>query len=62
MLGTRTGATPRDSVGGASDRLEVAAAGQAVAVRDSRDPAGPRLMIGRAAWQAFAAAVKGRPR
>ncbi|HLI42593.1 MAG TPA: DUF397 domain-containing protein [Streptosporangiaceae bacterium] len=42
--------------------VEVAAAGQAVAVRDSRDPDGPRLVIGRAAWQAFAAAVKGRPR
>jgi hypothetical protein len=29
-----------------------------VAVRDSKDPDGPKLMFGRATWQAFAAAVR----
>jgi hypothetical protein len=29
-----------------------------IAVRDSKDPAGPALVIGRADWQAFTAALK----
>jgi Domain of unknown function (DUF397) len=37
--------------------VEVASA-DAVLVRDSRDPEGPRLAFGRQAWQAFAAKVK----
>jgi hypothetical protein len=31
-----------------------------VAVRDSQDPDGPKLMFSRAAWQAFTAAVRDR--
>jgi hypothetical protein len=31
-----------------------------VAVRDSKDPAGPALVITRANWDAFTAAVKAR--
>jgi hypothetical protein len=38
--------------------LEAAATGTAVAVRDSKDPDGPRLVFTPAAWQAFATAVK----
>ena len=38
--------------------IEVAAAGHTVAVRDSKDPDGPRLAFGTQAWQAFAARVK----
>ena len=30
----------------------------AVAVRDSKNPDGPRLIFGHSAWQAFAAQVK----
>jgi hypothetical protein len=30
----------------------------AVAVRDSKDPDGPKLMLSRAAWRAFTAAVR----
>lgn len=29
-----------------------------IAVRDSKDPDGPRLAFGRAAWEAFAADLK----
>jgi hypothetical protein len=31
-----------------------------VAVRDSKDPDGPKLMISRAVWRAFTAAVRDR--
>lgn len=37
--------------------VEVASAGK-VLVRDSKDPDGPQLAFGRAAWSAFAAKVK----
>jgi len=37
---------------------EVAAVPGAVLVRDSRDPHGPVLAFGHAAWKAFAAAVR----
>lgn len=30
----------------------------AVAVRDSKDPDGPKLMLSRAVWRAFTAAVR----
>ena len=39
--------------------IEVATADRTVAVRDSKDPDGPRLAFGTRAWQAFAARVKG---
>ncbi|GAA1872925.1 DUF397 domain-containing protein [Actinomadura bangladeshensis] len=38
--------------------VEVADLAEAVAVRDSKDPDGPRLIFGPSAWQAFAAQVK----
>jgi hypothetical protein len=45
--------------GGASGNCtEIAAIPGTVLVRDSKDPDGPRLAIGRHAWEAFAAAVK----
>ncbi|MFD0683263.1 DUF397 domain-containing protein [Actinomadura fibrosa] len=45
-----------DSSGG--DCVEVAATEQIVAVRDSKDPCGPRLLIGRAAFAALALDVR----
>ncbi|GAA0595994.1 DUF397 domain-containing protein [Actinomadura livida] len=38
--------------------VEVAALAPAVAVRDSKDPDGPRLAFGAAAWRVFAGRVK----
>ena len=38
--------------------IEVGAAGRAVAIRDSKDPAGPALAFAPRAWQAFAAHLK----
>ena len=38
--------------------VEVGAAAPLMAVRDSKDPDGPRLAFGREAWEAFAAEVK----
>nr|WP_246179106.1 DUF397 domain-containing protein [Actinomadura decatromicini] len=38
--------------------VEVADLAAAVAVRDSKDPDGPKLVFGPAAWQAFAAEAK----
>jgi Domain of unknown function (DUF397) len=44
--------------------VEVAELAGAVAVRDSKDPAGPALMFTRAQWRAFTAGLKpaGSPR
>jgi hypothetical protein len=39
--------------------IEVATDDRAVAVRDSKDPDGPRLAFGARAWQAFATKIKG---
>ncbi|SFN78428.1 DUF397 domain-containing protein [Actinomadura madurae] len=38
--------------------VEVAELASGVAVRDSKDPDGPRLVIGGAAWRVFADRVK----
>ncbi|MFA1541968.1 DUF397 domain-containing protein [Actinomadura monticuli] len=38
--------------------VEVADMSAAVAVRDSKDPDGPKLVFGSAAWEAFASQVK----
>jgi len=38
--------------------VEVGNAAHLVAVRDSKDPEGPRLAFGRETWGAFAARVK----
>jgi hypothetical protein len=46
------------SSGNGGNCIEVATAGHTVAVRDSKDPDGPRLAFGMQAWQAFAARVK----
>jgi hypothetical protein len=40
--------------------IEVATADHAVAVRDSKDPDGPRLAFRRQTWKAFTAEVKNR--
>jgi len=46
------------SGGGGSNCVEVADAGQAIAVRDSKDAPGPVLVFGQHAWRQFAAKVK----
>jgi hypothetical protein len=46
------------SSGNGGNCIEVATAGRTVAVRDSKDPDGPRLAFGPHAWTAFAAQVK----
>ena len=38
--------------------VEVGTAGRVVAVRDSKDPEGPRLAFAAGTWQAFAEDVK----
>nr|WP_246199334.1 DUF397 domain-containing protein [Actinomadura syzygii] len=38
--------------------VEVAGLAAAVAVRDSKDPDGPKLVFGPAVWQAFATEAK----
>ncbi len=38
--------------------VEVGSAGRLIAVRDSKDPDGARLVFGREAWEAFAAKAK----
>ena len=56
-----TGAVWRKSSysgGNGGDCVEVGAADPAVAVRDSKDPAGPRLAFAADAWRAFAAHLK----
>ena len=47
------------SSGNGGNCIEVATADRTVAVRDSKDPNGPRLAFGVHAWQSFAAKVKG---
>ena len=46
------------SGGGGSNCVEVAGAGQVIAVRDSKDVPGPVLVFGQHAWRRFAADVK----
>jgi len=46
------------SGGGGSNCVEVADAGQAIAVRDSKDAGGSVLVFGQRAWRQFAAKVK----
>ena len=46
------------SGGGGSNCVEVADAGQAIAVRDSKDALGPVLVFGQHAWCQFAANLK----
>jgi Domain of unknown function (DUF397) len=46
------------SGGGGSNCVEVADAGQVIAVRDSKDMLGPVLVFGQQAWRQFAAKVK----
>lgn len=43
---------------GSSNCVEVADAARVVAVRDSKDPAGPRLAIPAATWRAFTRRVQ----
>lgn len=56
-----SGATWRKSVrsGGATNCVEVAGGlPEIVAVRDSKDPAGPKLIFASGAWDTFTARVK----
>lgn len=56
-----TGAVWRKSIrsgGGNASCVEVADLDAAVAVRDSKDPAGPALAFVRPSWAAFSAKVK----
>lgn len=56
-----TGATWRKasrSAGNGGECVEVAGLPGTVAVRDSKDPHGPKLAFSRNAWRAFAARVK----
>jgi Domain of unknown function (DUF397) len=46
------------SGGGGSNCVEIADAGQAIAVRDSKDVSGPVLVLGQRAWRQFAVKVK----
>lgn len=46
------------SGGGGSNCVEVADAGQRIAVRDSKDALGPVLFFGQHAWRQFAANLK----
>src|SRR6476469_6235368 len=46
------------SSGNGGNCIEVATADRTVAVRDSKDPDGPRLAFGVGTWQAFAAKLK----
>ncbi len=46
------------SGGNGGNCVEVGATGRAVAIRDSKDPAGPALAFAPRAWQAFAAHLK----
>jgi hypothetical protein len=46
------------SGGGGSNCVEVADAGQSIAVRDSKDAPGPVLVFGQHAWHQFAANLK----
>jgi hypothetical protein len=44
--------------GGQGNCVEVGTGRRTVAVRDSTDPAGPRLAFGPVAWRAFTARLK----
>jgi hypothetical protein len=46
------------SSGNGGNCTEIATVRGAVLVRDSKDPGGPVLGFGRAAWEAFAASVR----
>ncbi|WP_433375193.1 DUF397 domain-containing protein [Streptosporangium sp. CA-115845] len=49
----------KSSLSGANgDCVEVANLNDAVAVRDSKDPEGPRLVFARNTWAAFVAGLK----
>ncbi|MGE5290248.1 MAG: DUF397 domain-containing protein [Micromonosporaceae bacterium] len=44
--------------GGDNQCVEVAPVREAIAVRDSKDPSGPKLIFGRRAWRAFTDAAR----
>ena len=60
MEGNRAIAWRKSSYSGnnGGDCVEVANAAPLIAVRDSKDPDGARLVFGREAWEAFAAKAK----
>jgi uncharacterized protein DUF397 len=48
----------KSSHSGANACIEVAHLPEAIAVRDSKDPAGPKLIFNRRAWAAFVESAK----
>ncbi|WP_067454287.1 DUF397 domain-containing protein [Actinomadura macra] len=50
----------RRSSGQGGDCVEVASFIPMIAIRDSKDPEGPRLVFGAGAWRVFAQQVKAR--
>lgn len=54
----------KSSRSGANDSncVEVAGLGEGLAVRDSKDPCGPVLVFGSAAWTSFVAGCRTAPR
>ncbi|WP_306425231.1 DUF397 domain-containing protein [Dactylosporangium matsuzakiense] len=48
----------KSSRSGTTNCLEVASSGSEILVRDSKDPDGPTLAIGRGSWAAFVEALK----
>jgi hypothetical protein len=48
--------------GNSGNCVEVADLGQAVAVRDSKDPEGAVLVVSREGWQAFIASIENEKR
>ena len=48
--------------GSSANCVEIAESVEAIAVRDSKDPAGPVLAFERAAWSAFVTEVQARTR
>lgn len=57
-LGLRWRKSSRSSPNG-NDCVEVAELPRAIAVRDSKDPDGPRLTFSQAAWSVLAARING---
>ncbi|RJL20787.1 DUF397 domain-containing protein [Bailinhaonella thermotolerans] len=47
------------SVGSNNDCVEIARIGGRIAVRDSKDPEGPRLMFGVGEWRDFLVTLRG---
>ncbi len=58
MLLQRQAVLPRSYSGGNGSCVEVADLGEHIAVRDSKDRSGPKLVVTRETWRAFLDEVK----